>query len=276
MSNLIPDYHLHTSFSGDCDTDPYHLIEEMIRKGMTSACFTDHNDLDYPLPPDGCTFDNPIEVYIPALKEIQEKVASKFDLRIGLEQGVQPHTVENLKNFTKKHPGLDFVICSTHYVEHDDPYYPGFFDGHDPMERYIKYFEEMLYTVKHFTDYNVYGHLDYIFRYGPGIKHKDNFKLSAFPAADLIEEILKTIIANGKGIEINTGALYRGMDYAHPHPETLKLYKDLGGEILTFGSDSHDDIHMGYRFEEAAELAKSMGFKYYSTFKQMKPEFIAL
>ena len=66
------------------------------------------------------------------------------------------------------------------------------------------------------------------------------------------------------------------MDYAHPHQEILKMYNDLGGEILTFGSDAHDLEHIGHAFDEAAEIAKAFGFKYYCTFKDMKPEFIAL
>ena len=87
---------------------------------------------------------------------------------------------------------------------------------------------------------------------------------------------MKTIIDNGKGIEINTGSLYRGMDYAHPHPEILKLYKELGGEILTFGSDAHDNIHAGYEFKKARDLALALGFKYRTEFNKLQPEFIAL
>ena len=87
---------------------------------------------------------------------------------------------------------------------------------------------------------------------------------------------MKTIIEDGKGIEINTGSLYRGMDYMHPHIEILKTYKELGGEILTFGSDAHDLEHIGYGFDNAAEIAKSIGFKYYTTFRSMKPNFASL
>ena len=63
------------------------------------------------------------------------------------------------------------------------------------------------------------------------------------------------------------------MDFAHPHPLLLKMYKELGGEILTFGSDAHDLEHPGFGFEEARSLALDMGFKAFCTFKDMKPEF---
>ena len=99
---------------------------------------------------------------------------------------------------------------------------------------------------------------------------------------NLETEINKLISTDGvwgytnKGIEINTGSLYRDMDYMHPHVEILKMYKELGGEILTFGSDAHDTEHIGYMIEDAAELAQAIGFRYFSTFKAMKPEFIKL
>ena len=132
----------------------------------------------------------------------------------------------------------------------------------------------MHYNVTHFNDYNVYGHLDYIFRYGPDKVTGDIFSEKYFPVLqDIIYEILKVIIENGKGIEINTGSLYRGMNYMHPHTLILKMYKELGGEIITIGSDSHDLEHVGYKFDKALEQLESAGFKYFTTFEDMKPSF---
>ena len=91
---------------------------------------------------------------------------------------------------------------------------------------------------------------------------------------DVFEAILKTIIEHGKGIEINTGSLYKNMTYAHPHPEILKLYKELGGEIITIGSDAHVPKYIGYDFETyARDILTATGFHYYCTFEQMKPVF---
>ncbi|MCR5543929.1 MAG: PHP domain-containing protein, partial [Eubacterium sp.] len=130
------------------------------------------------------------------------------------------------------------------------------------------------YNVQHFFDYNVYGHIDYVFRYGPETVTSEVFENKYFPEiCEIVEEILKNIIKNGKGIEINTGSLYRGMDFAHPHPLILKMYKELGGEILTIGSDAHDYEHIGFGFEPAKALAKAHDFKYFCTFKDMKPKF---
>ena len=150
-------------------------------------------------------------------------------------------------------------------------YFNEFWEDRDPMKCYMSYFETTLCNAENFSDYNVYGHLDYILRYGPCPKRKELVDIKPF--MEIIEAILKAILDHGKGIEINTGSLYRGMDYSHPHTEVLKLYKELGGEILTFGSEAHDSIHIGHDFDAAADMARAMGFKYYCTFKNMKADY---
>ena len=274
----IPDYHLHTLFSGDCETPLKDIIKSALSKGLKSICITDHNDLDLPGEPhmdDGTpiSFDLDIDAYIPEMQSLRESVLKdyNFDLRIGLEQGVMPSTCKKLADYSKVHPELDFIIASTHIVDDMDPYYPEFWEDRDPMKCYMSYFETTLYNAENFSDYNVYGHLDYILRYGPCPKKKELVDIKPF--MEIIEAILKAILDHGKGIEINTGSLYRGMDYSHPHTEVLKLYKELGGEILTFGSDAHDSIHIGHDFDAAADMARAMGFKYYCTFKNMKADY---
>ena len=276
------DYHLHSLFSSDCETELRDIIASAKSHGLRGICLTDHNDLNYPETPDNIIFDLEIDSYITTLSELSMELLPDFDLRIGVEQGVMPSTCEELSSYSTKHPGIDFIICSSHVVDSLDPYYPEAFKNPDGSYKdinviYRHYFEDILYNVEHFSDYNVYGHLDYIFRYGPEKVTAESFSKRHFPALkELIHEILKVIIENGKGIEINTGSLYRGMDYMHPHVEILKMYKELGGEILTFGSDAHDTEHIGYMIEDATELAQAIGFRYFSTFKAMKPEFIKL
>jgi histidinol-phosphatase (PHP family) len=136
----------------------------------------------------------------------------------------------------------------------------------------MRYFETILYNVKHFKSYNVYGHLDYILRYGR--TKAEHFRISDY--RDLFKEIFKTIVYDGKGIEINTAGLYHGLDFPHPHTDILRLYKEAGGEIITIGSDAHKVNFVGYGFDKAKETLQNHGFKYYCTFKNMKPEFIAI
>ena len=115
----------------------------------------------------------------------------------------------------------------------------------------------------------MYGHLDYVVRYGP---NKDaDYSYAKY--ADLLDSILETLIEKGKGLELNTGGLRSGLRDVNPCAEVLKRYRELGGEILTVGSDSHSDSHISFEFEKACELLKECGFRYYTVFEKRSPEF---
>ena len=265
---MFPDYHLHSFFSSDCDEKIENIISSAKNKGLKSICITDHYDMDFPPLPDNpdMTFDLDTDEYFNYMSDIRTKHMDDFDLRIGVELGVMEETCEKLNNYCSVHKEIDFFIASSHLVDGLDPYYPEYFEGKSDLQAYYRYFETILYNVKHFKGYNVYGHLDYILRYG---KNKaNNFYISDYK--NLFEEIFKQIIYDGKGIEINTGSLYRGLDFAHPHIDILKMYKHLGGEIITIGSDAHDASHVGYGFDIAKNLLLDNGFKYYCTFKHQK------
>ena len=116
------------------------------------------------------------------------------------------------------------------------------------------------------------GHLDYVVRYGP---NKNTF-YSYEKYKELFDEILKTLIAKGKGIECNTAGFKAGLNHPHPTEEILKRYRELGGEILTLGSDAHQTVHLAYHFSAIGDLLKSCGVRYYTVFKDRKPEFLPL
>ena len=117
--------------------------------------------------------------------------------------------------------------------------------------------------------FDVLGHLDYVVRYG---KHQaEAYSYEKF--SDEIDMILRELISSGKGLELNMAGIKYGLGFAHPHPSVLRRYKELGGEIITVGSDAHKAEHIGYEFEIAGELLKSCGFRYYTEFENRKAVF---
>ena len=94
--------------------------------------------------------------------------------------------------------------------------------------------------------------------------------------ADITDQILMELISRGRGLEINTAGIHYGLGWAHPHPNVLKRYKELGGEIITVGSDAHSSNRIAYYFDVAEEMLKAAGFKYRAVFHSRKPEFIPL
>lgn len=227
-------------------------------------------DRDYPFYKDmgenAFTFD--VEMYFQKLTDLQKKYAGQIELRIGIELGLQPHLGEFCREITEKYP-FDFVIGSVHVVDKKDPYYKDAFPDLSDAEIYRKAFRETQDILKNVDAFDVLGHIDYIVRYG---KHQaKEYSYQAF-AADL-DEILKRIIEMGKGIELNTAGLKYGLGFCHPHPDVLKRYKELGGEIITVGADGHKPEHIAYEFEKAEKILQECGFRYYAEFKGRKPVF---
>lgn len=262
------DVHMHCGFSNDSETRPEDMVESAIAKGLSVICFTDHYDKDNLDWGDEAIFD--VESYFQKMIELQEEYRDQIDIRIGAEIGMQPYLAEYYQDFMAQHP-FDFVIGSVHSVlEHDVAL--DFFQKHSDPEGYKIYFEEMLQDVQKIKSYDVLGHLDYIVRYSN--QGSKGFNLNDY--MDIIEEILKQVIAHGKGIEMNMSGLKYGLGAPHPQPEIIKRYRELGGEIITVGADGHIPEHIAYDYHLADDILKSCGFKYYTEFKGRKPLFVKI
>lgn len=267
---LYSDYHIHTSFSGDSDTPMKDMIERGLELGLTTMCFTEHMDLDYdPLCDVDFTLDT--DSYLQTYLSYKEQYKDKINLLFGVELGLQTHLSKTHEDYIKKYP-FDFVIGSSHLVHGMDPYYPKFFEGRKEEDCIQEYFVSILENLNAFSDFDVYGHIDYIIRYCPS--GPKEFCLKEY--SQIIDEILKKLISMGKGIEINTGGFKYGLSHPNPHEDVLKRYRQLGGEIITMGSDAHVCEYLGYEFEKAAEILRQCGFKYYTVFKNRTPEFLLL
>lgn len=265
---MLSDVHMHTDFSGDCSTPAEEQIEQAIALGMKEICITDHHDYDVQSPTD---FTLDIEHYLPRMKQLQEQYASQIRINIGIELGLQLHIKDYLNALIQKYQ-FDFILGSSHFIDGLDPYFPEFFAEKTEEEQYLRYFEVTLKRIRQMDCFDSFGHLDYVVRYGPN--QNKNYSYRGY--ADVIDPILKTLIQKGKGLECNTGGYKYGLGHPNPTADVLCRYRELGGEILTVGSDAHKPEHMGYEFERMQELLKDCGFRYYTVFHGRKPEFIKL
>ncbi|MBQ8279091.1 MAG: histidinol-phosphatase HisJ family protein [Roseburia sp.] len=263
------DVHMHSQFSGDSDAPQEDMIMTAIDTGLGGICFTDHLDIDYPDNPALFLLDLPN--YVASVLALQEKYRSKFPVRLGVELGLQPHLAELHADILSRYP-FDFVIGSSHVVHGFDPYYPEFYVGRDEKDCYREYFESILENIHVFDGFDVYGHIDYVVRYGP--TRNANYDWTQYQ--DVIDEILKLLIYKGKGIEINTGGFKYGLGHPNPTEGIIRRYHELGGEIITIGADAHAPQHIGYDFKKVPDILKNAGFEYFTVFKNRKPEFIKL
>lgn len=261
------DYHLHSHFSTDSQMNMKELIESAVEMGLDEIAITDHHDIDYK--------DDTIEFlidkaqYLSELEKMQNKYKNKIKIKKGIELGVQLHIFEQCNQYIAD--DFDFVIASFHTAEKKDLYNRDFFAGYSQWEAYIQYLKTVYAVVKAYENYNVIGHLDIIRDYGDYGSKADLMENQE--AAEIIAEILKVIIQKNKGIEVNTAG-YR-IDGSDPMPsfKILRLYKDLGGKILTIGSDSHSPDKIARKFSYTSKKLQEIGFKELATFKNMQPEF---
>lgn len=271
--SILSDCHLHSHHSGDSEASMEDMILRGIELGLHTMCFTEHNDFGYPGYPDlpADTFLLNADSYLYELLGLKEKYADRIRILFGLELGLQPEVFRENAVFSRSHE-YDFIIGSSHLCHGKDPYYPDFFAGRGDEEAYREYFESELENIRKFTNYDVYGHLDYVVRYGAS--KDENYSYDKYK--DIFDKILTTLLEKEKGIELNTGGIKKGMKDFHPCMDLLKRYRELGGEIITVGSDAHDPSHVADCFERAAEVLKECGFRYYTVFEKRLPEFIKL
>ena len=271
-NNKIYDQHIHTCFSDDSQADPEEEIKQAIATGLAGICFTDHNDFGYKQPDGSDHFTRDFESYLEKLLPLKKKYSDKIKVCVGLEQGLTVPAADLIADFDPEKK-LDFIIGSTHVVDGIDPYYDIYWEQKSISEGIRHYFENMYDEVRTIDNFDVYGHLDYICRYIPDEKIKKDPR--DFLPMDLISEILKVIIDKGKGIELNTAGLRRGL-FANPCDKILNEYYRLGGEIITTGSDAHRPEHVGYDLDVAYRILAETGFKYIAVFTGRKPEFMPI
>lgn len=254
------DYHMHTKFSFDSSSEPSEMIFAAEKAGLKEICFTEHADfpdLEMPMPD--------LDEYDNAFRSLPK---SNVIVKKGLEVGLSETDLEQCLDFLHGR-SYDFIICSQHYICGEDPYFLDYFNGKTQHEAYLLYLKEMFKTLTAYSDWDVIGHIGYATRYFPGAGNK---QLVYSDFSDILDGILKLAIEHGKGIELNTSGLDTTGDF-FPTKRILERYFELGGEIITLGSDAHVPKNVGKYSALALSLLKNIGFKYICTFENRKPIF---
>lgn len=277
---MLADYHVHTLFSEDSLYPMDEVVADAIRLNLDELCITDHvdygilNDWDDPAPKPISEVGKPrsnvhYEEYFPLLEELAERNREDIVVRSGLELGMQACTIDQNEELIKAWGShLDFVICSIHEIDNLELWTGEYQKGKSEREYVRAYYEEMLHVMERFRDYSVLGHLDAINRYDP------QGPIPFDQVRDVVAAIFERAIADGKGIEVNTSGIRYGQGWFHPAREFLSLYRDLGGWIVTIGSDSHKPEHLGSYIKQAQRALSDLGFEGFCTFDAMEPTLI--
>lgn len=263
------DFHVHSNFSNDSSSTMYSMAEAGKNSELKGICFTDHIDLDYGSSHIDYNFS--YDDYINELNTVRASFPENFQIFAGAEIGMQPHLTT--KNSALLNDGsYDFIIGSIHIVNGEDMYDGSYLAGITHNEGIMYYFRDLLKCLDNFSNFDVLGHLDGVRRYLGG--KEESFSYGVYQ--EQIRNVLSKLINSHKGIEVNTSGLRYGLSTFHPLPEILRLYRSLGGEIITLGSDSHKPGTLGYDFKNVLSVLSESGFKYYTIFRNRKPEFIKI
>lgn len=271
---MFADYHVHTEFSDDSIYPMEDVVKDAIAMGMEEICFTDH--VDYGIKVD---WDSGLPIiwrngepmanvdyprYMEEIERMKTIYGNRIRIRTGMEFGMQSHTIPKFQELFDRYD-FDFIILSMHQVDDLELWTQDFQRGKSQREYNEQYYEAILSVMRQYKDYSVLGHLNLITRYDEnGIYPFEKIR-------PWVEEILKTAIADGKGIELNTSSQRYGLNQTTPSREILALYRELGGRILTIGSDSHKPEHLGAYIKEAKDILREVGFRQFCTYEGMEP-----
>lgn len=265
---MIADCHTHSRVSPDSNAPMVEMARQAVTYGLDVMCLTDHCDL---LSLEGeRTLDYNWQAVLRERQTMLDAFGTRLDLPLGLEFGMA-HLYPEAAEKILSQPGLDFVIGSCHNMDEKDGGRDFYLLSYDTLEDCYRALDNYFASMQKMAAtpyYDVVGHVIYPLRYMNGPYEPPS--LARY--RDQIREILRLAIDSGRGIEINT---WKGQTLAAWRP-LLKDYKELGGEILTVGSDAHAPDPLGRGIREAYQLMQDCGFRYVAVYHQRKPELFRL
>ena len=263
------DYHIHSDFSFDGKNTMREMAGEAFRQGFSEIAFTDHADFHPSYPPL-----RDFRERRAVLSELKEEYRGRLTIADGVEIGLEPRLAGFLKGFVAEH-GFGFVIGSLHDMDGADIYGADIYKGKDKDEVYGLFLDYMLRCVK-CADFDVLGHFDYVERYVLRHGGYENGSLDPEVHRGIIDEILKTLVSDGRGLEVNSSGFFYWLNHPHPDVSILKRFRELGGEIVTIGSDAHRVDRLGRYYSETVQTLKDAGFGHCAVYRERKPVFIKL
>lgn len=256
------DFHMHSTVSFDGHDTPERMARAALDAGLKEICFTDHRD--YASTPEltGTVFDQ--AAYRAAYDGL---TLPGLTVRRGMEFGMQPGNEALLAKDAGAYP-YDFILGSIHMVGKDDVYFPPYWAGKTVYQAERRYLEETLACVRTHDDFDVLAHLTYLSK---ARAHPTHAPVRYEDHREIVDAILSVLAQKGKGLEMNTSGVDRCGDFL-PGAEFFRRFRELGGEIVTVGSDAHTAGRVGQYAGRACEVLKEI-FGYVCTFTRRQPVF---
>lgn len=266
------DYHIHSTCSDDGHNTMLEMALASRKKGVSRLCFTDHCDLDEFMTgtPDPDCFSKRgtmLEMYSQTVAAAPDDI----NIQLGIELGEGNHNPDSAKKIASSEE-LDFILGSIHNLKGKPDFYGSEYRSDAYSQSIIDNYMDELIELSLVDCFDVMAHIGYPSRYirksGVGVE------ISTRTYGEKLTVLLKNLIERGKGIEINcSGFRTPPGGGALPTLDVLRLYKELGGEIITVGSDAHKVDNAGVGLSEGFDILRDLGYKYVTAFEKRKPSF---
>ncbi len=256
------DFHLHTTVSFDGKMAAQQVVDAARNAGLREICFTDHVDYDPKASVQTMIFD--LNEYSAAYDSLE---APGLAIRLGMEFGMTP---ENVPLFRKKleERRYDYILGSVHFVDGLDVYFPEYWKGKTVFQAQREFLEQTLACVQAHEDFDVLAHLTFLSK-SPA--NPEKVPISYDSHRIILDEILAELVKKEKGLEMNTSGVDRHVGFL-PAWEYFVRFHELGGRIVTVGSDAHTPDRVGQYCGDACRILKEI-FGYVCTFQDRVPIF---
>ncbi len=260
------DQHIHSKHSFDSQAEPAHSVLRAIEYGLAGVSFTEHYDT-HPDERDGCVYDH--AAYSATINRLRDRFGSSVRVGKGIEVDYQAENMPAIVDFLDG-GGFDIVLLSVHWSKGKPIHQEAAWDGLDPSRVTRDYLVSVLDAVRHCERlqrgrspiFNVLGHLDFCKRYSKrfaGVVCVDEH-------LDVVDEILVSCLESGLIPEVNTSTLRNDMPDPMPGAAAVRRYADLGGRMMSLGSDAHRATQVSANFDLALSILRAGGIEKLAVF----------
>lgn len=270
---MLIDYHIHNHFSPDSNSTTKAIVEESLKKNLSAIAITNHSEMfeEDEGEPGKVILEKDLKRFQEAQIEIEifQKKYPMLQIGFGGEIQYDEDNMEVITELVRRTP-FDFTLGSVHNLDNINisghKFAQLFFENKTEKKAYTKYFENILKLVE-WGQFNIVAHFDIIKKFGHlayGSFKPENHK-------EILMRILNVMRQKGIGLELNTGSMHKRCKELFPHPDILKWAVKSGIEHFTFGSDAHEIEGIAQYFDEALNIAKTVGITHLSTYKNGQP-----
>ena len=265
------DSHTHTDNSPDAVSSPMMLCEAAVEYGFSGIAVTDHCNMELF---DRDNYELRIRQSFFETLKARSVFRGMLTVSCGVELGQPLEAPERAEALIEKYD-FDFVLCSLHALPGQLNFCYNKYANFSKKQLdiiFAAYLRQLIRTIK-WGRFDSLAHLTYPLRC---LINRDGEAPDLSLCRELVDEALRLLIQNGKALEINTVGLRTALGSTLPPLDTLKRYRELGGELITLGSDAHCQKDVGAGVSEAMDCARAAGFRYFAFYRERKPQMYPL